>query len=1403
MAKADSQAPQPSATSGLQKRARATVSSRYLIPLATAMLLGACFVVYYLTFVQQNREYLLTRNYRVLATLGEQMSDTLANQTATLKSYVNAFENAEFHETETPTKTHDRTNGRDILINLAASFAADSQRNAFRMSDEIHSYAPRLNHVKIQKADPKLVPNLVRRDGEWMFQLAALDPRRDHEATGLISMQALSQSFSQSIVETFDDVLIANEDGAIVFQNQRNGPHFPSLSDLVKSASSTDKKKDSKDTNDVSHGASEQFVEVDLAGVPYIVFLEPVTIDLNPTHNADEQQTKRFTLSGLVPLRRFRWQSLAISYPALIYISSAFLLLCLSAPIMKIFFLNEREALRLREIVLLPLLFVAIAGALTSICLQTIYFNMRHDDTDLELQNISGRMQDNIKSELAAMREQLVAACHEPDFEADVSLPSHVVRRNVLTSEFQHSGTPYPYFDSIFWTDDKGRQIIKWSSTDYATPLIDISGLEFSQSLQSRRHYFFLDEQKPFRLDSLLPPNQDNYVAVLGMRMSDCAASPPAKAKFAFLAAQPLSLIGPYLPLGISFALVDETGRVLFHSDKYRNNRENILIETGNDRELLASIYGHSNELNFSLDYRGREVRARVVSVPGVTQSPWSLIVYKDVLYAQTYDLEIVTMAGTLLFVYLAIPSFIVCCLYFLVKPKYAPEWLWPSPSSGRIYRFQIEAGIVMVVLSAALSFLSRIEESLYAAAAAGYVTLIIVFWSVLSRSPSSRSRAVFKGICCAAAAMIVAFPIWQAAKHSSPKQDVEQWPWCVLIGLMLFPFAWAVHRRGHLAPGRWRFPQLSYRRLYYIRAIVLLTVVGILPPLSFFRNSMLLEDYLHIRAAQLHAAMSWNSRERMIEKHEKEVPGISGMLIRPDAKEGPVNLCSTVWDFYLGSYFGTQVHRERHPNPPPTPSDYLDPSFLRFAHFLHHSYNNIGAEALGVLRNPVLSENVYLSQSPPGSPASDKVPGGRSDEAQGVLPEWQWEWKQGDAHHLQLRLHEGADTLNTCASPDKRDLVVASIPPVNRVSGISNVLTWLGVTTVMGLLFWHVTRKIFLFDLGEPASRSAKEVRESLKGAGNALVLPSSRYDWSLELAGAGASQIDIRKLATEPDWGAKLDETKLGKSGPIVMENFDWELGYPEANQQRLLLTDRLIANLHRVIAVSAVDPSPFLIGHCGLESEGDAGRWAAVLGSFTRINLGHQSSWARGAQIKKEAPAIWDECSVQPELYRIGEDLRDAGNQVSETEQIVAEVGEKAAQYYYLEWRACTQEECFLLAGLARDGMVNPRNTVSLRQLLRRRLIVRDPQFRIMNESFRRFVLAQAGITMQEEWEAEAAGSGWGKARGPFATVLVLVGLFLLGTQQQFLQTSAGLLTAAAGCVAALLKLIGVVHGRSSDS
>jgi hypothetical protein len=1375
--------------------AKVLVSPRYLLPLATALLIGVCVLLYYLTYVQQHREYLLNRNYRVLATLGEQMTETLANQVAILSSYVNAFEDGEFDATNYRVLTYERKRGEsDVLFEPKNQLVALGDSLPTTMGSVVlHSIAPRLHYVQIREFNPKgkvpTAPDLVRRDGEWSFQLAALDNDGDHEASAIISLQDLAQSFSPSITDTFDDVLIAQENGGIIYQRQRIGPHFSDIADLVKNAAKTAGKG----------GGSTQLIEASLAGVPYLIFLEPVTIDLNPGSKTGKPITQRFTLVGLVPSRHFRWESLAISYRAIIFSSSIFLLLCLATPIIKVLFLNERGRLRLREIVLLPLLFAMIAGALTSIFLQTIYFDLRHDDTDTQLQNISAQMQKNVREELSAMRRQLIAACRPApgapdDLNDDLGFPHLVIRNRVLESEpVFGKNAPYPFFANLFWTDAQGRQTIKWSPTTSATPLIDVSGLEFFRSLATDNRYFFLDAKYPFRFDSLLPPNQDSYVGVLGMRMADCRGADSKESGFAFLSARPLSLIDPILPLGVGFALVDDTGRVLFHSDKFRNNRENVLVETSNDRELAASLYGHSNEENFSLDYRGNEVRARVVPIAGVVQSPWSLIIYKDARYLQTYDLEVLTMAGALLIGYLGIPALIACFFFFMARPTYVPGWLWPSPSWRRIYRFQIEASAVMMVMSAALIFLRPIEESLYAAAAAGYVTLIIVFWSALSDKPASVGRSFFDGICGMGAILLVAFPLW------------ERWWWSVPIGLVLFPFAWALRRRKNDPGARQRFANLSYRSLYNVRAMTVLAVVGILPPLSFFRNSKLLEDTLHIRAAQLHAAMAWNARERSIESLERDVPL---------ATEGRAMRCDARWDVYLSSYFRTSVSREHLAAEMPS-SNHLDARFLRFAHFLHHSFNQIGAEALGVLQNPALPdssalpEDVYvpksLANAANASPLTQKP---------GDLPEWEWVRNDTDPRHplQQLWVHEGADASNTCATPAKNeldrgpkpDLVVSSELPRGEVSAASNLFTFAGVTAVMGLLFWLVTRRIFLFDLKEPTAQPAEELEAALRGRDNLLILTTSGQAAGPDTGAAGdAVRIDVRKLSARPDWGEKFDPESVPAGSAVIVENFDWELAAPEMNQQRLAFAESLTAEARRVILVSAVDPAPFLIEDRGLQPTGAVGRWAAVLGKFKRINAGGAYSWKAGDTIERALPALWRECVAHPGLHPIANDLwHERKHQTLEEEQIIAEVGERAQYLYYLEWRSCTPEECFVLTVLASDGTVNPRNTASLRQLLRRCLIVRDPQFRIMNESFRRFVLVQSSA-MQEEWDAQAAASGWGRVRGPFATTLVLVGIFLLSTQQQFLQTSSGLLTAAGGCVAALLKLVGMAQGRSSDA
>jgi hypothetical protein len=100
-----------------------------------------------------------------------------------------------------------------------------------------------------------------------------------------------------------------------------------------------------------------------------------------------------------------------------------------------------------------------------------------------------------------------------------------------------------------------------------------------------------------------------------------------------------------------------------------------------------------------------------------------------------------------------------------------------------------------------------------------------------------------------------------------------------------------------------------------------------------------------------------------------------------------------------------------------------------------------------------------------------------------------------------------------------------------------------------------------------------------------------------------------------------------------------------------------------------------------------------------------------------------------------------------------------------------------------------------------MVRRGLIAKDPQFRIMNESFRRFLRSAATPELTQEWLHQSRQSGWGKAHGVFFTTMVLIGIFLLTTQNELWQSSAGYVTTALGAFGTLAKLLNTVRGGGS--
>jgi len=204
---------------------------------------------------------------------------------------------------------------------------------------------------------------------------------------------------------------------------------------------------------------------------------------------------------------------------------------------------------------------------------------------------------------------------------------------------------------------------------------------------------------------------------------------------------QPFSLIDPILPLGYGFALVDDTGLVLFHSDKTKNGRENFREESDWSKELYAGTFGHSSQHSLRINYLGKDCRALMVPVPGVTQAPWSLIVFTDLTPERTVALQTMTMAATLLLSILVVPALLVAIWCLVRRPLFAPEWLWPNQHRMASYLYQICLYTLLIAAFLVLGFRGPIEQIVVACAAIPYSAMLMTLWC-FRRYPSAADRA-------------------------------------------------------------------------------------------------------------------------------------------------------------------------------------------------------------------------------------------------------------------------------------------------------------------------------------------------------------------------------------------------------------------------------------------------------------------------------------------------------------------------------------------------------------------------------------------------------------------------------------------------------------------------------------
>jgi len=986
------------------------------------------------------------------------------------------------------------------------------------------------------------------------------------------------------------------------------------------------------------------------------------------------------------------------------------------------------------------------------------------------------------------MREQLKQWCNASNLRDDLKLveegrPEVIRKRSAAAGDARKTpeANAYHYVNNAFWTNDDGMQIVKWSTSGYLTPMIDLSRLRIYTQPRST----YLDNQAPaFHFDSTLPPNKLEYLAALTMSTDECnqdflssGIREDVRGGSAILTAEPLSLIDPILPFGYGFALFDQTGLVLFHADKTRNLHENFLQETDWDKQLYAQAFGHSTRRSLTIKYLGHDYQARVMPVTGVSQAPWSLIVYRDLTHVRTLNLQAMTMVATLLLAILAVPFLAIVIWCAILRPGFSPEWLWPNRARMSTYVYLIPTYSSLIILFLFLGFTGPSEQNLIACTAIPYAAFLLTVWCIRAYAPkqekvlTSGSKSLRSGLPNVAMLIALIFlllAIWQRPYLRPFTYFVF---FLIIAALPLLdrpPRRLAIwlrrvyrHTVEEYLSSLPEMDSCVWRRCYILNFVLLLLLVGVLTPLALFRVSLNVERRLAVKQAQLHLASALNQRLMSTIERCKDQPGID--QLGADACEEFKNTASSAWStivldplFPNDGKLPVSEHSSSHQG-----RDLYARWFHNLVYAFHHDYNQTAAEMLGVL--------------------SDRV-----DSKPDNVPDWFW---NNDGSTVTLRWH-GVHLPESGNEPPKpgeleHDFVItSSIPPSSGIQILSGATVAAVVIVAIGFIVWALARRLFLFHVAPLKITGALKAAESIREGRNVLILVPPVSDWQLEVQ---KSTLDLREIAATPKWAEEFDLDKVPANYLIEILHFEHTWNDPELDNQKSILLQRLEKRENNQLAV---------IMTVAASSE-DYGRMFPTL---ELIDLREEPfHWLK----QYEGPArdlIWKECGPMAALWPIGAQLAEdiKKENIYSEETIVSEILERADGYYRLVWKECSEAQKFVLAQLAEDGLLNPTNGRAIRQLVRHGLITTDPQFRLMNESFRRFLRSAASAGLKQEWVRESRMSGWGKMHGSFLTTMILLGAFLLTTQNALWQSSAAYVTTALGALGTLAKLFNMYRG-----
>ncbi len=1346
----------------------------WFVPVVIALFLFVVFVGYYLYWVPNRQRHLDDRGFRYLKTLSDQIRLTI--------------------------------NTYDKMLDHAVDSGGVTTKSGFVNEANLKQYlglvAPELDVPETTETEhiiggdyddpPKIA---VKADEGTHFLYLAF---RHSENANLVVRTDLDKLINgllgPSDLSPFDVVLLAQNNGNVIFQKSLSGIEVARIENLQDDSGVVDE-KNPKQIGVKLLSPVSRLEEVKIAGARYRLYSQPLQIaflpadpDKKPAKGNSKENNARgqsgtksanqasdtkgatansapqsledpaapWVLCGLVRADRFRAESQLIPYSYILIILACVLLALASYPFLKLYLSSSGERLRSRDVTTNAVFACLVTAILTFTLVDAYYLNSFFGpDADEEMRRLAVAINLNFEHERFNAFTQLDALNKRPELTGAIDFikkyqsshpdsgarlllgehskmgcdPSAACMMNILEDkklwpDKENSGTfdNYPYLFFAVWSDDNGKQLVKWTTRTRPTPFISLNDASVpyfaavEQALKNHgdpraisawgigSQYSLTTGQNITVFWRIIPDENKRAANLEDQNVED------SNSFWGSLVTQPISLFNPVLPGGYQFAVLAPDGTVVFHSDSARNLRENFFAETDKNPDLRSRVRIRT-EGTVVADYVGRPYRMYVLPMAhGNQDGPWTIVVFRDLHPEETMNLEILSLVSTMFLLYAAVITIVLVSTYSIRKSQATRMWLWPDSRKANKYWWMLAANSATIVVVLVLSRL--VHKPLVFLPYAGLIPAAVLVLNLVVLT----GRSDLQG------------PLDQP-------EETTKTPW-------------------HFA--------------YSGACTTLLVVIALLPCLCFFKVACNFEHKLFVARTQLQLASDLESRALKMQSlyRDTKLGNYYRRLVFAPPEEQKARRILTTPEVLTDqptqpvySYHEILQTNICHGESPKKEKDVTVTVDLLSADLTIPDCST--GDALG-------DENPFLSQ------ISFSYNEGAADDrhlAEGKSEAWTW---------ISGRSTRPGTRKLAMKEKSGQGRVIASLWTPFRFPW-DRRLWWFGAVVFLGVLYWLVhssLSRVFLLKLVAPPP--AKDAISGLSPAMlmanlpmNLLIIGHESFRPIASLVSRPDVQLHDADILLNPSsapakpaaWyklsrssGDQIDRIiQNGKA--LVLRNFDRLPDDPESSAKANISLLRLLSGLgNSVIVISDLDP-------LAISSIEASERWRSLLRSFVRIDLHSKLG------------------------QRIGEDDADYQNRIS------------AESYFHWLFSGLSKSEKLVMMQLAQEGVINPNSSDIISDLMAQGLIERRwGLLTVKDDNFAKFLTHAIPHDTVKHWEKDIAGARPASLQWSFLVLGVGVVAFLIYTQGEVFNTWVTYATGVAAAAPKILQFLSSVRPKS---